>query len=186
MAPAALPLEPLPQGASDPLTLAPGAGVGETWVSFAFPKPVPVNPARMPWLALVVSRGALRWTLGRAGETEAEQVVRRGPPNGPWKALPAPLQDPALLDARARLRLVGLPAKTTPLAPLTLAVLGEAAPGAVAPPSAPELPLDPSAKGVAGAALLAPPLAAAQPVLRLLSRTAGSVQLRDVDVISSN
>jgi hypothetical protein len=174
----ALPLAPLPQGASDPVTLA--AGAGEQWVSFSFAKPVPVDSAAMPWLALVVARGELAWSLARpsglAGDPVDEQLIRRGPPNGPWKAMPATLQDPlGLLDARARLRLVGHAPKDRPLAPLTLALAGQ-----------PASELDPGAKGRAGA--LGPSLALniVQPALRLVSRTAGSVVLRDVDVISNN
>jgi hypothetical protein len=172
-----LPLAPMPQGASEPVTLA--ASQAEQWVSFSFTKPVAVESGRMPWLALNVSRGELAWALGRAsgvaGDPLDDQAIRRGPPNGPWKALPAPLQNSAgLLDARARLRCVGLAPKAAPLAPMTLALVGAA-----------PLDLNPTVKGAAGELAPLPALLAAQPVLRLVSRTAGSLQLRDVDVISS-
>ena len=130
------------------------------------------------WLALVVARGSLSWALGRANSDPADplnaQLLRRGPPNGPWKALPGPLQGAAgVLDARARLRLVGAAPKAAPLAPLLLQ-LG----------SAPAVPVTPGAKGVPG--VLAPAGGVAgTPPLVLVSRVAGSVQLGEVDVISN-
>ncbi len=172
------PGSPLPQGASEPVTLA--ASDTEQWVSFPFKQAVPLGPGPMPWMALVVARGELSWALAQAAQAGglAEQVIRRGPPNGPWRALPAPLQDPAgMLDVRARLRLVGLAPKDTPLAPLTLALAADA--GAA-------VSLTPTAKGVPGVLVPTPPFNAAQPVLHLISRTAGSVQLREIDIISSH
>jgi len=171
-----MPAEPLPQGSSEPVTLA--ASDSEAWVTFAFKQAVPIDPALMPWMALVVARGELSWSLARsvAGDPLAAQTVRRGPPNGPWKALPAPLQNAgAVLDARARLRLVGLAPKAAPLAPLTIAAAGAAASD-----------LTPTAKGSAGVLALSPGLNVAQPVLRLVSRTSGSLQLRDIDIVSNN
>jgi hypothetical protein len=169
----ALPLEPLAQGASAPLTLA--AADAEAWVGFDFPAAVPVAAADMPWLALVVSRGEVGWSLAAAsgGQPDGDGVIRHGPPNGPWKALPAPLQG-ALLDARARLRLVGLAAKETPLAPMVLQFAGQ------------QVPLDPTPKGLAGSLALSPGVVLDAPGLSLISHVAGNLQLRDIDVISSN
>jgi hypothetical protein len=169
----ALPLEPLPQGASEPLTLKPGDM--ETWVGFGFSNAVAIAAADMPWLALIVSRGEVGWSLAAAagGQPAGDGVIRRGPPNGPWKALPAPLQG-ALLDARARLRLVGLAAKDTPLAPLVLQFAGRA------------VALDPTPKGLAGSLPLSPGVVLDAPSLSLISHVAGNLQLRDIDVISSN
>ncbi len=174
-----MPAKTLPQATSDPVTLA--ATDSEAWVSFVFAKPValPAAGQPMPWAALVVSRGTLSWALAAAtgdasGALDA-QVLRRGPPNGPWKALPAPLHSAGgVLDARARLRLQGLSPKTAPLAPLTLALVGHAATAA----------LNPTPKGEPGALTLAPGLAAAAPTLRLTSHLAGRLTLRDIDVVS--
>ncbi len=181
-----MPGQPLPQGSSEPVTLT--ASADEQWVSFTFKQAVPLGAGPMPWMALVVARGELNWALAQAAPAGgpvdglAQQVIRRGPPNGPWRALPAPLQDPAgVLDARARLRLVGLAPKDTPLAPLTLAL----AAGAGAPSGSAAIPLTPTPKGAPGSLVPTSPFNAAQPVLRLVSRTAGSVQLREIDVISS-
>jgi hypothetical protein len=169
----ALPFEAMEQGASAPLTLA--AAEAEAWMSFDFAKPVPIAAADMPWLALIVSRGEVGWSLAAAagGQPAGDGVVRHGPPNGPWKALPAPLQG-ALLDARARLRLVGLAPKDTPLAPLRLQFAGQ------------ELALAPTPKGLAGSLALSPGVVLDAPSLGLVSHVAGNLQLRDIDVISSN
>ena len=172
----ALPGEPLPQGASEPLVL--DASDEEQWVGLVFPKAVAVRAAAMPWMVLSAARGEVWWSLATrvAGEVALnDHRVRRGPPGGPWRALPAPLQNAAgLLDARGRLRHVGLAPKTVPVAPLTLALDGR-----------PPVDLNPNAKGVPGALWTGVGFVAAQPVLELVSRTAGAVQLRDIDVISS-
>ena len=192
--PGAVPTAASPQGSSAPVTLlaapasaAAGGVVGgaagnlpgaEQWLRFDFAQPQVLNDAAMPWLALVVARGSLSWALGRANSVPADplnaQLLRRGPPNGPWKALPGPLQGAAgVLDARARLRLVGTAPKAAPLAPLLLQLGG-----------APAVPVTPGTKGVAG--VLAPAGGVAgTPPLVLISRVAGSVQLGDVDVISN-
>jgi hypothetical protein len=175
-----LPVQPLPQGTSDPVTLTPTPA--EAWVTFPFAKPVTLPTgaaAAMPWMALVATRGSLNWALATAGGVAGafvdQQALRRGPPNGPWKALPAPLQSPAgVLDARARLRLQGLAPKAAPLAPLTLALVGGPA----------AIDLEPTPKGVASALALGSGLSLAQPTLRLTSRVAGRLTLRDIDVVS--
>ncbi len=179
----ALPTAPLPQGTSEPVTLT--ASTNEEWVTFVFKQPVPVEPALMPWMALTVARGELRWALARAGSGGSSDavdanvlanVIRRGPPHGPWKALPAPLQSAAgVLDARARLRLGGHAPKEAPLAPLALSV-----------DVRPAVQVTPAAKGVAGEMLLSPGLLAPQVTLRVTSLVAGNVVLRDIDVISNN
>ena len=171
------PSAPLPQGTSAPVTLLPATL--EQWVTFAFARPVAVDREHMPWLALIVARGQLEWSLARASINPADSLdgqVLRGPPNGPWKALPAPLQNAAgLLDARARLRLSGVPPKGTPLAPLTLALGAQ-----------PAVDLTPTPKGAAGLLVQSPGLELTPPILRLVSRTAGDVELRDIDVTSNN
>ena len=180
-----MPGQPLPQGASEPVTLT--ASAAEQWVSFPFKQAVPLGPGPMPWMALVVARGELSWALAQAAAADglAEQVIRRGPPNGPWRALPAPLQNAAgVLDARGRLRLVGVAPKDAPLAPLTLALAADAS-GTAATGSA-AIALTPTPKGAPGVLVPTSPFNAAQPALNLVSRTAGSVQLREIDIISSH
>lgn len=177
--PAGTPLEPLPRGSSEPVTLnAAAPGAAEVWVRFDFAEPQALDDSAMPWLVLVAARGSVRWALAAASASAGDplnaQLPRRGPPNGPFKALPQPLQDPGgVLDARARLRLVGLPPKEAPLAPLDLQ-LDDAA----------TVALTPTAKGAAGRLALPGGVASAAPVLRLTSRVAGSVVWRDIDVIS--
>ncbi len=196
--PDALPAAASPQGSSKPLTLdaaaAPAAAASaasltgtlpaaERWLRFDFNTPQPLDDAAPPWLALVAARGSLSWALGRANAVDAAdpinaQQLRRGPPNGPWQALPAPLQSATgVLDARGRLRLVGTAPKAAPLAPLLFSI-----------GSAPALPFTPTAKGVPGQLAPAGGVQAtggAVPPLRIVSRVAGSLTLRDLDVVSN-
>ena len=175
--PGGAPLQPLTRGSSAPLTLPAAApGAPEAWLRFDFSEPQPLDDAAMPWMVLVAARGSVRWALAAASTAGmlADAAPRRGPPNGPFKALPLPLQSAGgVLDARARLRLVGLPPKATPLAPLDLQLNDAAA-----------VPVTPSAKGAAGSLALASGGSSAAPLLRLTSRVAGSVIWRDIDVIS--
>ena len=173
------PLAPLPGGTSDPVTFE--AGAGERWVSFAFPKPVAIDPGEPPWAAVLVARGELAWSLAGRGASADPLldpcVIRRGSPNGPWRSLPAPLQSAAgLIDARGRLRLTGHGPKEAPLAPLLVSAAGTAGP---------LREVTPTPKGVPASLAFAPGLAQAQPTLRVVSRVAGSVTLRDIDVIST-
>lgn len=173
----AVPEAPVPQGTSEPVTLP--ASETEQWVTFPFKQGVKLDRGTMPWAALVVARGALSWALGRSGEDACmdAQTLRHGAPNGPWKALPAALQSAAtLLDARGRLRLQGLAPKEAPLPALKLTLVGA--------PAQTQAAITPSPKGTPGKLQFAA-LSVAQPVLRLTSYTAGSVQLREIDVISN-
>ncbi|BDI04715.1 hypothetical protein [Sphaerotilus microaerophilus] len=181
-----LPVQPLANATSEPVTLAPSDT--EAWVSFPFKKPplLPTTTASttappMPWAALVVSRGQVAFGLAKAGSGAGALVdamrLRRGPPNGPWKALPAPLQNASqVLDARARLRLAGLAPKDAPLAPLTLGLVDSNA----------SQELNPVPRGERASLALGAGLGASQPVLRLTSRVAGRLALRDVDVVSNH
>jgi hypothetical protein len=142
---------------------------------------VAIDSGEPPWAALLVARGVLAWSLagrGAAADPLLDPcVIRRGPPNGPWRALPAPLQSAAaLIDARGRLRLTGHGPKEAPLAPLLVSAAGTAGP---------VREVTPTPKGVPAALVFSPGLAQAQPTLRVVSRVAGSVTLRDIDVIST-
>ena len=175
------PLAPLPHGSSTPLTLAAAApGDPEAWLRFDLTEPQTLNDSQLPWLVLVAARGSARWALGGAavsGDTTVALVMpapRRGPPNGPFKALPQPLQSAAgVIDARARLRLVGLAPKAMPMAPLDVQ-LGDG----------PSVAVTPTAKGATGS--LVPPggFISVAPLLQLTSRVAGSINWRDIDVVS--
>ena len=175
--PGGAPLQALPRGSSAPLTLPAAApGAPEAWLRFDFSEPQPLDDAAMPWMVLVAARGSVRWALAAASTAGllAGATPRRGPPNGPFKALPLPLQGAGgVLDARARLRLVGLPPKAMPLAPIDLQLNH----GAL-------VPVTPSAKGSAGSLAPAGGSSNAAPLLRLTSRVAGSVTWRDIEVIS--
>jgi hypothetical protein len=171
------PLDALPGGTSEPVTLEDAA---ESWVTFAFKKPVALDPANAPWAALIVSRGQVTWNIGLSGGSDAlaGNVLRTGAPSGPWKLLPPAFLDAgsALAACRGRLRAVGNARKENPLAPLLvgLSTSNEAATA-----------VTPDAKGTASRIQLASPAAAAGAVLRVLSHLAGTVTFRDIDVISN-
>lgn len=163
---------------SDPVTRDPGA---EAWTSFVFKKAYEVDPAAgMPWLVITAARGAA--TLA-AAEAPAGVVdlgeIRRGPPGGPWQALPLPLtQAPGsggIIAARGRVRLVGLPPKAAPLAPVIVALQGGG--GAE--------PVTPTAKGVAVSLEPAGQVAATTPVLELTALAPGNLTLSGIDVVTA-
>lgn len=165
------PAQPLPGGASEPLTLAASSPAGsEAWVSVSFAKPVPLDPLNPPWAALLVSRGTLTWALAR--RTDAPGCdLRRGAPNGPWRPLPPAFTSPAgVLDACGRLRRVGRAPKDQPLAPWWVSLDGDAQ----------RAPVPATAKGAS--VLLAPALGSSA-LLQVLAHGPGNLGLRDIDVV---
>ncbi len=167
------PVEAIPQGVSDPVTLEESSA--EAWKTFAFKHPVPLDRKNPPWAALLVSRGEVTWALGAGTGTEG--AVRRGAPDGPWLPLPRPLVTGTaeLARVRGRIRAIGHALKETPLAPVVVAVGGMSS------------DVTPTAKGapykLAFSAETRPALAKA--ALSVTSRVAGTVTLRDVDVVAT-
>lgn len=192
----------LDAGTSEVVTLAAAAGAAsspERWTSFAFKTPIDLSATPAPWAALVVSRGTVYWRLSDAAALVASATasspsgadpdavsplsppggaLRRGPASGPWRQLPALLRAGAgaLLDARGRVRVTGLAGKTRPIAPLGLSLLGITTAGTE---------LTPTAKGSTVTLGFEPPalLPDGDPSLRLISRVAGTLTLRDVELI---
>lgn len=167
---AAEPLQTLPGGASEPVSLsAPGgAATGDNWTTFSFAKPVPLDPANPPWAAVLVARGSLTWALARRADAPSCEL-RRGGPTGPWRALPAALSGP-VLDACGRVRRIGTAPKDHPLPAWELALDGDGASAAV-PATA------------KGAAVSLTPASGNGSALSVLAFGAGSLTLRDIDVI---
>lgn len=165
------PDQPLPGGASEPLTMVPGSPAGaEAWITVAFAKPVPLDPLNPPWAALLVSRGALSWTLARRADAPGCDI-RRGAPNGPWRPLPPAFTSPGgVLDACGRLRRIGRAPKDQPLAPWWASLEGDSrsVPVAATPKGA-NVRLVPANGGPA--------------LLSVLAQGAGSLGLRDIDVV---
>ena len=174
------PSAPLPNATGNPVTLQASSGT-DLWTRFDFPKPVAIDAQNPPWLAVLVSRGTVWWALGALPPTGTAavtpddvllpaNVLRRGGPNGPWYALPQPFSSPSFMVARGRVRVIGSGAKTEPVAPLLMRVF------------AAWKPVTPTAKGIpvtiAGNAVFG-----SDPRLLVVSRTAGTVALRDVDVV---
>ena len=171
------PVEAMPGGTSEPVTIDEGA---ESWVTFAFKKPVKLDAANAPWAAVVVARGQVAWKLGQSSGTDklAKNVLRLGAPAGPWKPLPPPFLavGSTLAGARGRVRVVGNAQKQNPLAPLLVSVNTSGAAATA---------VTPTVKGAAVTMKFTSPAAAAGAVLRVVSHLAGTVTFRDIDVISN-
>lgn len=168
---------------SDPVTRDQGA---EAWTSFAFKKAYPLDAAVPPWLVITAARGEATLAVAAAGSLVGPipgvidmAEIRRGPPGGPWQALPAPLtQSPAsggVIAARGRVRLVGLPSKAVPLAPLSVSLAGGSG----------EAPLTPTAKGVAVSLAPTVPVVQATPALELTAFAPGTLTLSAIDVVTT-
>jgi hypothetical protein len=166
---------PLDGGASKPVELPPATSVagvaGDTWSTFVFPRPIPLDPAQLPFVAIVVTRGGVRWAL--TGERTAGQAFF-GPPDGPWQRLPGTIPSQG-----GRLRLVGHAPPGRPAAPLEVGLAGGAA----------RVPVTPAPKGVTVevAGPVAIPAGAPSPAvaLELVSLTAGTVTLSGVVVTAT-
>lgn len=167
------PDQPLPGGTSEPLTVAAGAAPvssAENWLSVLFAKPVTLDPLQPPWAMLVVSRGTLNWALARRSDAPGTDL-RRGAPNGPWRPLPAAFTSPAgVLDATGRLRRIGRPPKDQPL-PAWRVSLGS------------ETNSQPVPATAKGASVVLVPSAGSGSSLSVLAFGAGSLGLRDIDVV---
>lgn len=168
---------------SDPVARDGGA---EAWTSFAFKKAWPLDAAALPWLVITAARGEATLAVAAGGSlvgpvpgTIDLAEIRRGPPGGPWQALPAPLtQSPAsggVIAARGRVRLVGLPPKAVPLAPLSVSLAGGGG----------ETPLTPTAKGVAVSLAPFVPVVQATPTLELTAFAPGTLTLSAIDVVTT-
>lgn len=158
----------LPQ-ASDPVKLAEAAQ--EAWTTFPFKQAVALDPSLSYWAALVLARGQIVWPLGTSGG-----ALRSGPPAGPWLPLPDPFVtgNSPLVQCRGRIRVVGHARKDAPLAPILWSVGAD-----------PAVPLTPTQKGLdQSLGLTSSPLLQGA-VLHLVSRVAGTVTIRNLDVVST-
>jgi len=171
-----------PQGASDPAQLS--ESQSESWITFAFKRAVPLDGSLTYWAALVVSRGQITWPMASssgAGDPIDRSVLRNGPPAGPWLPLPVPFLPSTdgtppmpFSSCRGRVRMAGHAAKDAPIAPV-LANLS----------ATDSVQIVPTQKGVAETVLAASPLALHGASLRLVSRVAGTVTIRNLDVVST-
>jgi hypothetical protein len=171
------PAAPLDGGGSEPVALAPPAVPdGDVWTTFPFRRPVPLAAGRDLWAALLVSRGAVTWGLleAAAGSPLLVHELRRGGPAGPWRLLPSLFRAGDLANLRGRVRVVVLPAKTAPLSPLLVRIGGGAAQEVT--PATRGVPVDlrfQTALAITGQSAR----------LEVTSRAAGTVSLREVDVV---
>ncbi|HEX7333974.1 MAG TPA: hypothetical protein VF290_20890 [Pyrinomonadaceae bacterium] len=172
------PVDVMTDGLSDPVTLT-GESEAETWTTFSFKRPVPIESQNLPWMALSVSRGSVSWGLGASkggSDPLNESVIRRGAPTGPWKPLPQAFQVGAGLSAlRGRIRLIGHAPKDSPLAPLVVSLGSNVNTREVTP----------TAKGTAAELVFSSPLPVSSSVLKVISRISGNVTLRDLEVVST-
>lgn len=157
---------PAPRGGVDGVP-----SLADTWTLLPFSKPVPIKGP--VWVSLQVTRGTVRWSLAKFGESDGPPYpVRRGAPTGPWLELPqAVLQLPGL---GGRMHVIGHPPKTDPLAPLQLQVLASTPPDFASDVT----DVTPTAKGVQVKLLISTPGVTAQwSWLRVISLTETTVTI---------
>jgi hypothetical protein len=177
---------------SAPITLPTGgAAVSAPWTTFQLAAPLDLSQTPSPWIAILVSRGKLAWSMGQYSDAAQAVPVRRGPPEGPWVNLPSMFQrstgfrDAAgqLLDLSrlgARIRAIGLPPADAPIAPYRVAITASESPAIDATTG---VPVTPTAKGAAIEWTPSSPLPlAASLTVQVVSFVAGSLTLRDLDV----
>jgi len=164
---------------SKPVNIEPGltGDSSDSWLTFAFPVPVPVKAESLPWVAVQVARGSVTWYLAAFAALSEAMPVRRGPPVGPFVALPGVFAT-QLAHVGGRVRAVGHAKAEAPLAPLSIdvAVAGADPLVSFGPSDA-----TPTAKG---SALVWPgPLrltAGTKVDLRVTSRVTGTVTVKQV------
>jgi hypothetical protein len=176
------PLEAIPQAVTTPVTFGEAAGDSDVWTTFEFRQPVPIDSTNPPWAALLVTRGELSceagaFVSGLPPDPLGENIVRRGPPTGPWRPLPAPFLtgSTGLAAARGRVRMIGHAPKDAPLPPVKVELPGGTFAAGVTP----------TAKGVQAVFHPPAPVAQADPTLRITHYAAGTLTIRDIDVVST-
>jgi hypothetical protein len=184
------PTRPVDGGTSRPVDLPPaGADAGDIWTSFVLPRPLKLDPAQAYWVVVVVGGGRAIWSLGRFATAAAVVPIRRGGISGAWHELPDVMLDGATLGARVRA--VGTPRPTTPVAPLSISVAGH---------ETSTTDVLPTPKGVS-AVWLAPGVAsgtqhpsitptvaddgARHITLRITARMTGTVKVSAIDVVAT-
>jgi len=114
-----VPIKFMDDAVSEPETFN---GDGEQWVTFPFAETIPVDPATPVWAALIVSRGEVVWKMA-AGSADGSYPFRLGPPEGPWRALPAIFGAGTTLGTvGGRVRVAGYADEVSPLSPLLISI----------------------------------------------------------------
>jgi hypothetical protein len=171
---------PLDGGAGSPVAVEPLADGAEQWITLPFPTPYTLPADADVFVALHMVRGTASLAASRQpqglqlvapGATDGIVPAWRGPPTGPWEAVP---DSADLAGLRGRLRLTGTAPNDRPVPPVRMA-LGR-------------LPtrldgVTPGPKGVPVQLTDGGPLRPAE--LRVVSLTPGTVTLRDVVVTVS-
>jgi hypothetical protein len=166
------PNKPIDGAVTKPVVLA--SGPDESWTTLALPRPLPLDGASIHALVLV-KRGRVRWALAGAAGGSAGQVFT-GPPKGPWQPLP-PLGELAAL--RGRVRIVAHAKRGIAVAPFLVRAVGTSGNGQELSPTAKGITADISGPA---AGLPVAPSPAKQVDLQVISRVAGSLNLRNVVV----
>lgn len=160
------PLSALEDLTGEPVALDPG-GAAPVWTSLMFGAPLEIDPDNLPWVALLVARGAI--SVGLSDTRGA--AMRVGPPSGPWRQMPALFGTVPYSGLRFPYRAIGDAVATNHPAPLIIEV-----------PGAPEATtsLDPTP---GGNPLRLNALNTTTPKLRITHFGAGALDLRAVDIV---
>ena len=156
---------PLDDLAGDPVTL--DAGSAAVWTSAFFAEDLELDPANLPWVAIVLARGSVSIALSDG----IGAPIRFGPPSGPWRDMPALFSSAEFSALRLPYRSIGDAEKPQLTAPLLFDVPGT--------PIVAQ-PLDPIP---AGAPLSLEPGAVQNPALRITHFTAGTLDIDEVDIV---
>jgi hypothetical protein len=183
---------PIEGAESAPVTLlGGGTAVTAPWMTFPLATPIDLTHTPSPWIAILVARGKLAWSMGQYSDSAAALPVRRGPAAGPWVRLPSMFNRTAgFLDLQglpldltrlgARVRAIGLPSPDAPIAPYRFALTATASPLMGATEG---VPVTPTAKGtVVEWAPTSPLPIAGNLTVQVVSYVADALTLLDLDV----
>lgn len=156
---------PMEDLAGDPVTL--NAGDAAVWVSARFAEPLELDPANLPWAAIVLARGKVSIAL-----TDAPGApIRVGPASGPWRDMPALFSSAEFSTLRLPYRSMGDAHDPQITAPLLFDMPGT--------PVVPQ-PLDPIPTGTRLSLDLGE---VSDPALRITHFTAGTLDIEEVDIV---
>lgn len=168
------PFKSIEGAVSDPVNWT---GTSEQWLRFDFSEAVALEENMTVWAAIHVNRGDVIWKVANANELN-EYPIRIGPPEGPWRALPAIFgSSTSLGNIAGRVHLLGNADKTLPLPPLSISLDGGDSPMTFSPSqetSRVSIELDSLPTKSEDENL----------VLSIISRSEGDINISEVDVIT--
>lgn len=169
-----VPMEAITNAISEPINWT---GSDEQWIRFDFKEPVALEENVNIWAAIHVNRGEVIWKMATANERN-EYPVRIGSPGGPWRALPAIFGSGTSLGSIAgRVHMLGNADQMKPIPPLLISLDDDETQLTLTPTN------ENSRIGLEFNAQTTKP-ETNNIVLRIVSRSQGSIKISEVDVIT--